>query len=67
MIILYFCFIGFPLVMLILKIKNREYDDLKLFIWILIWIIGCTIFWYYMDWFTFDSAPVLFDPDYIRK
>ena len=67
MIILYFCFIGFPLLMVILKIKNKEYDEPQLFIWVAVWIILCTIGFYYMDWLNFDYEPGLLDPDWIRK
>jgi len=67
MIILYLCFIGFPLVILILKIKAKEYDDPKLFIWIIIWVGACSVFWYYMDWYTWDVGEGLFDPNFIWK
>lgn len=67
MIILYFCLVGFPLLMVILKIKNKEYDEAQIFIWVAVWIILCTIGFYYMDWLNFDYVPGLQDPDWIRK
>ena len=67
MIILYLCFIGFPLAILILKVKAKEYDDPKLFIWIIIWIVACSTFWHYMGWYTWDAGERLFDPDFIWK
>ena len=56
-----------PAMILILKIKNKEFDDPKLFISIIVWLVAITIFWYHMDWFTFDHDGPLFDPDFIWK
>ena len=33
----------------ILKIKAKEYDDPKLFIWIIIWVGACSAFWYHIS------------------
>ena len=52
---------------LILKIKIKEFDDPILFISIIVWLIAITIFWYHMDWFTFNHDGPLFDPDFIWK
>ncbi len=52
---------------LILKIKAREYDDPKLFVWIIIWVGACSAFWYHMDWYTWDTGEGFFDPDFIWK
>ena len=67
MIWLYLCFNFIPAMILILKIKNKEYDDPKLFIYIVLWLIAVSVFWYYMDWYTFDAPRGVFDPDYLRK
>jgi len=67
MIILYFCFIGFPLAILIQNIRHGDFSDPKLYVWIIIWIVACTVFWTYMDWWTWDSGPPLNDKDWYRK
>lgn len=67
MIWLYLCFNFIPAMILILKIKNKEYDDPKLFVCIVLWLVAISVFWYYMEWYTFESTPGVFDPDYLRK
>jgi len=67
MIWLYLCFNFIPVMILILKIINKEYDDPRFFIYILLWLIAVSVFWYYMGWYTFDAPRVVFDTDYLRK
>ena len=55
------------MMILILKIKNKEYDDPKFFVYISLWLIAVSVFWYYMGWYTFDAPRGVFDPDYFRK
>ena len=63
MIWLYFGFIFIPVIMIFLKLKNKEYksdDDLKTIALCIARIIGFSILWYYMDWYTFDhDGPLL--------
>ena len=47
--------------------KAREYDDPKLFVWIIIWVGACSAFWYHMDWYTWDTGEGFFDPNFIWK
>ena len=67
MIWLYLCFNFIPMMILILKIKNKEYDGPKLFVYISLWLIAVSVLWYYMGWYTFDTPRGVFDPDYLRK
>ena len=67
MIFLYLCFIGYPLAILVLKIRAKEYDDPKIFISIIVWVGACSVFWYYMDWYTWNAGERFFDPDFIWK
>ena len=67
MTILYLFITGLPLTMLILKIKNKEFEDPILFVIFIIWIIACTGLWFYMDWFSLESVKGIFDPDFIWK
>lgn len=67
MIWLYLCFNFIPVMILILKIINKEYDDPRLFIYIVLWLIAVSVFWYYKGWYTFDYPRGVFDPDYLRK
>jgi hypothetical protein len=32
-----------------------------------LWLVVISFFWYYMEWYTFESTPGVFDPDYLRK
>ena len=56
-----------PSAILFLKIKNKEYDEPELFVWIAIFIIVLTVGFYYMDWFTWDHDGPIYDPNYYRK
>ena len=67
MIWLYLSFNFIPMMILILKIKNKEYDDPKFFVYISLWLIAVSVFWYYMGWYTIDAPRGVFDPDYFRK
>ena len=53
--------------MMILKIKNKEFEDPMLFVIFIIWIIACTGLWFYMDWFSLKSVRGVFDPNFIWK
>ena len=64
--ILYFCLIGFPLALVVLKIKNKEFDEPKLFVYVVIWIIAISFFWYHFDLFNADYKPFR-DEDFIWK
>lgn len=66
MTILYLWITGLPLVGMILKIKDKEYD-FKFFLFIIIWTISCTTLWFYMGWFNLESGKGFFDPDFIWK
>jgi len=53
-----FVYIGLnfvPIAILILKIKNKEFDEPLLFISIIIWLLVISIFWYHMDWYTLEG------------
>ena len=52
---------------MIIKIKHRRYDEPQMFVWGIIWIVGLTILWEYLDWWTFSGGKGLYDPDWIRK
>ena len=67
MIFLYFCFVGLPSYILIMKIKHKEYDEPQTFVWGVIWIVGITILWEYLDWWTFDGGRGDYEPNWIRK
>tara|TARA_B110000971_G_C19913236_1_gene455557 strand:+ start:612 stop:815 length:204 start_codon:yes stop_codon:yes gene_type:complete len=67
MTILYLWVVGFPLLGTILKIKKKEFDDPKFFAFIIVWIAACTGLWFYMGWFSLESSPGSYDPDWIRK
>ena len=67
MIWLYLCFIFFPVIGMFLKIKNKEFDEPSVFVIGILWIVIVTIFWFYMDWFNFDTGSGIFDPDFIRR
>ena len=53
--------------MMILKIKNKEFEYPMLFVIFIIWIIACTGLSFYMDWFSLESVRGIFDPDFIWK
>ena len=55
MIWVYFGLNFIPVTILILKIKNKEFEDPILFILIILWLIGISIFWYYMEWFVLEG------------
>tara|TARA_B100000941_G_C28188268_1_gene390561 strand:+ start:140 stop:337 length:198 start_codon:yes stop_codon:yes gene_type:complete len=55
MVFVYLFLVGLPSIILLLKIKNKEFDEPWLFISIIIWIILLSIFWYYMDWYTIEG------------
>ena len=67
MTILYSWLVGLPLVMIIFKIKAKEYDDPMLFVILIGWIIGCSVLWFYMGWFDLESGKGFFDPNFIWK
>jgi len=67
MIWLYLCFISFPTIGLFLKIKNKEFDEPSVFVIGILWIVIVTIFWFYMDWFNFDTGSGIFDPNFICR
>ena len=53
-----FVYIGLnliPIIILFLKIKNKEFDEPLLFLSIIIWFLSISILWYYMDWYTFEG------------
>ena len=33
----------------------------------ILWIVIVTIFWFYMDWFNFDTGSGIFDPNFIWR
>ena len=67
MIFIYISLVGFPLYIMIMKIKHKEYDEPQMFVWGVIWIVGISILWEYLDWWTFSGGKGLYDPDWIRK
>ena len=66
MIFVYLFLVGFPGLIIILKIKHKEYDEPMLFIVLIAWIIIITVIWYYFELFSMDS-PKIYDPDFIWK
>tara|TARA_Y100000389_G_C17228920_1_gene397124 strand:+ start:216 stop:422 length:207 start_codon:yes stop_codon:yes gene_type:complete len=65
--IMYWFFIGMPAVGLFLKIKNKEFEDPMLFVFLISWIVGVTLLWFYMDWFDPDFSPSNYIPQTIWK
>jgi len=50
-----------------LKIKNKEFEDPMLFVFLISWIVGVTLLWFYMDWFDPDLSPSNYIPQTIWK